>query len=75
MEHFWVVICRLLRRLRKTMADKYNLTNKNDFNEFVSVVTEAVSIGSKTDWSFSAGCSFTFATLTTVGKKWAIDSF
>lgn len=50
------------------MADKYNLTNENDFDEFVSAAAEAVSIRSKTDWSFSTGCGFTFATLTTVGK-------
>jgi len=58
----------MLEHLRKRMSHKYNLTKKNDFDEFVSVVTEAVLIGSKTDWSFSAACAFTFATLTTVGK-------
>ena len=51
------------------MAAKYNLTNSTEFYEFVEAASKATQTRSKIDWTFTKGCKFTFAALTTVGKE------
>jgi hypothetical protein len=60
---------RLLDNLRKEMKNKYNLTNSTEFNIFVETASKATQLMSKLDWTFINGCSFAFATITTVGKE------
>ena len=56
----------LLLSLYDSMASKYNMTIE-EFNNFSNVAHEALS-DPKPQWTFVAAMSFSFQTLTTIGK-------
>ncbi|XP_020917392.1 potassium channel subfamily K member 15 isoform X2 [Exaiptasia diaphana] len=66
-ENYSITGQRLLDKLKQKMAAKYNLTNSTDFYEFVLAASEAIAVQSQPDWTFTSGCGFAFAALTTVG--------
>ena len=61
-------LLRLMEKLRRKMANKYNITNSTEFDDFVREASEAVQMKNKLDWTYSNACRFVVATLTTVGK-------
>ncbi|XP_032231495.1 potassium channel subfamily K member 3 isoform X2 [Nematostella vectensis] len=58
---------RMLDSLRKKMSFRYNITNKTEFDEFVTEASEAIALMGKKDWSFLNACGFTLAAMTTIG--------